>query len=287
MRWPIGMHWAMRAYDQVRPLGCSFVWVNADTLGDPAYADETQALIDSDLDFVLEIKLTSEARLRDLGGAWSRDVANVLALLRELGLLARCLAVQIDDEFYSNFSAGAGHWRPSLWPSIPRPRASWHHLLTEVGHHVEARCADVRRIWGADLPAAGIGMAETGGVIPPTQRHLDWWGINGYLGRGRTTPAAIHALYRDVRRHTTLPIMPVLGVYDDATSIPVPPLTTMAAAYLPVLEEHADRIWSVGLFCLHHPSQWQPASHVSGRGLLELPEGYRRGVRWLADAYGR
>ncbi len=44
-RWPFGLHWAARAYDQVRPLGCSYVWLNADTIGDPAYADDIAAFV--------------------------------------------------------------------------------------------------------------------------------------------------------------------------------------------------------------------------------------------------
>ena len=285
MRWPLGLHWAMRAYHEVRPLGCSYVWVNADTLGDPAYANDTRALVESGLDFVLEIKFNTEARLTNQGGCWERDCRNVRGLLRSLGLLSRMIGVQIDDEFYSNFAMGAGHWPRELWPSVPRAaRLRWHDLLPEVGEHVERRITDLRQAFGSDLPAAGIGMAETGGVIPPRTRGLDWWGVNGYLGRRR--PADVHRLYRDVRRVTSLPLMPVLGTYQDATT-PLAPLATMAAAYLPVLEEHASCIWAVGLFCLHHPSQWPGAAHVQGRGLLELPEDYRRGVRWLADVYGR
>lgn len=284
-RWPFGLHWAQRAYDQVRPLGASFVWLNADTIGDPAFADDIAAFAASGLDFILEIKFTSEARLRNLGGVWERDCVNVLGLLHERGLLARCLAVQLDDEFFSNFVMGAGHWNAQRWPSIPRGWRTWHALLGTVGALVEARIADLRRIWGADLPAAGIGMAETGSIAPPSHRGLDWWGINGYLGHGRPRPEDIHALYRDVRRHTSLPLMPVLGLYEDTTSQPLAPLPTLAAAYLPVLEAHAPRIWAVGLFCLHHPSVYQPQAHVQGRGLLELPDAYRDGVRWLTATY--
>lgn len=287
-RWPLGLHWAQRAYDHVRPLGASFVWINADTIGDPAYADDIAAFVASGLGFVLEIKFTSEARLKNTGGVWERDCRNVRGLLRAHGLLGRCLAVQLDDEFYSNLSHGAGKWDAAAWPSIPRDgRKRWHSLLPEVGEHVERRIKELRQAFGSDMPAAGVGMAETGGVIPPRTAGLDWWGINGYLGRGRPRPEDVHRLYRDVRRHTHLPLMPVLGVYEDATSIPVPPLPTLAAAYLPVLEQHAPRIWAVGLFCLHHPSQYQPAAHVRGRGLLELPDAYRDGVRWLTQAYGR
>ena len=285
MRWPFGLHWAQRAYDQVRPLGASFVWVNADTIGDPAYADDIAAFVASGLDFVLEIKFTSEARLKNLDGCWERDCRNVRGLLRARGLTSRMIGVQLDDEFYSNFALGAGKWDRAAWPSVPRAaRVNWMDLLPEVGEHVERRIADLRQAFGGDLPAAGIGMAETGGVIPPRTNGLDWWGINGYLGSRR--PADVHRLYRDVVRLTRLPIMPVLGTYADATT-PLAPLTAMAAAYLPVLDAHASRIWAVGLFCLHHPSVYQPQAHVRGRGLLELPDAYRDGVRWLTGAYGR
>ena len=287
-RWPIGYHWAMRAYDRVRDYGGSFVWLNADTIGDPAYAADTEAFVASGLDFVLEIKFNSEARLKNLDGCWERDCRNVRGLLRARGLLSRCLAIQLDDEFYSNFAGGAGHWSRDRWPSVPRAaRLRWHDLLPTIGEHVERRIVELRQAFGSDMPAAGVGMAETGGVIPPRTNGLDWWGINGYLGTGRPRPADVHRLYRDVVRLTPLPIMPVLGVYDDDTSMPVPPLSTLAAAYLPVLEQHAPRIWAVGLFCLHHPSQYQPQAHVRGRGLLELPGAYRDGVRWLTQAYGR
>jgi hypothetical protein len=271
----------------VAPLGASFVWLNADTVGDPAYADDLAAFVASGLDFVLEIKFTTEARLTNADGVWVRDCRNVRGLLRAQGLLGRCLAVQLDDEFYARFATSAGTWSRAQWPSVPRAaRLRWHDLLPTIGAHVERRIVDLRQAWGRDLPAAGIGMAEPGGIIPPRTDGLDWWGVNGYLGPTWPRPTDVHRLYRDVLRFTPLPIMPVLGVYEDTTSPPVPPLATLAATYLPVLETHADRIWSVGIFCLHHPSQWAPGAHVAGRGLLELPADYRRGVRWLADTYG-
>lgn len=289
-RWPIGAHWATYAYTPARALGFTFTWINADVVGDPVYADDLQAFIDSGLAFILELKFTSEARLVNRDGVWERDVRNIRDLLRARGLLARCLAPQLDDEFLSRFATSAGSWPRADWPSVPRGhgRKTWHRYLPEIAAHVAARIADVRRIWGADLPARGIGMAETGGIVPPPL-PLDWWGVNGYVGHGRPTPAAIHALYDQVAAHTTLPLMPVLGVYEDRTTIPLPSVPTLGAAYLPVLEAHAAQIWAVGVFCLHHPSRWPGAdpAHVQGRGLLDgLPAEHRAAVRWLTRTYG-
>ena len=98
----IGAHWCARAYPQAVELGFDFCWLNPDTFGNPFYAVDLQAFIDSNLDYVLTFNW-SEDRLLNRGEEWTNDVRHAYAWLRERGLLRRCLAVQFDDEFYGQF----------------------------------------------------------------------------------------------------------------------------------------------------------------------------------------
>jgi len=67
-----------------------------------------------------------------------------------------------------------------------------------------------------------------------------------------------------------------------------PPLTldVLARCYLPLLDRHAAAICAVGIFALHHPSQYAPDLHPEGRGVLELGQPYAAGVRYLTEVYG-
>lgn len=150
---------------------------------------------------------------------------------------------------------------------------------------VAARAHDIRRIFGRHV-GKGVGMAETGAVLAPAD-GLDWWGCDFYL---RSNPimadvATVHRYY-GIAAGRGLPIMPVFEVGADHGREPAS-VTEMAAAYLPVLHTHPSRIWAVGLFSLHHPSQWDAAAHPEGRGILEIGPVYEMAVRFLTGTYGR
>lgn len=270
MRWPIGAHWCARAYPQARDLGFGFCWLAANGLSaDPRSREiaDTDGFLLSPMDYVLLFHLSDEARLLNLGETWTRHVSDTYDRLQSLGLLGRCVAVQLDDEFFTN-------------EYVHRGMQAMH----DAGPHVAARADDVRRIFGGYL-GQGVGMSETGAVLPPT-RGIDWWGLDLYLGPGyydrASTVARLYAAAVSLGR----PIMPVLPLFVDGNRTP-PTLDTLARCYLPLLEQHAASIFAVGVFALHHPSVYAPDLHRAGRGVLELSPAYAAGVRVLTELYGR
>lgn len=288
MRWPIGAHWCQRAWREARGLGLSFAWLNADGLSDDPRSREiadTDGWLASDLSCVLTFHLSSEARLRDTAGLWTGYVEATRDRLQALGALDRVLAVQLDDEWYTRLATASTNPRvfpPQDWPTLPLlSPGPW--LMYQAAPLVAARAETVRRIFGRHV-GAGVGMAETGAYLVPLD-GLDWLGCNFYLRSNPVFPDAptIHRYYQMAARR--LPIMPVFEVGADHGR-PAPDLGELAATYLPVLHGHQARIWAVGLFSLHHPSQWDGA-HGEGRGVLELGASYTDAVRWLTSAYGR
>lgn len=289
MRWPIGAHWCQRAWREARALGLSFGWLAADGLSDDPRSREiadTDGWSASDLSCVLTFHLSSEARLRDTGGAWTGYVEAARDTLRAQGALDRVLAVQLDDEWYTRLAAASTNpavFPPSAWPTLPllSPGAG---LMYHAAPLVAARAETVRRVFGAHV-GQGVGMAETGAYLIPLD-GLDWLGCNFYLRSNPVFPdaATIHRYYRLAAQW--LPIMPVFEVGADQHR-PAPDLAELGAAYLPVLHAHPARIWAVGLFSLHHPSQWDAAAHPEGRGVLDLGQPYTDAVRAFTAAYGR
>jgi len=265
MRWPIGAHYCQHAYATARALGLTFTWLHADGLSDDARSvalHDAAGLLDSGLRYVLTFSLRHPGLLTD-GPRWCGYVEMARDRLRAAGALDRCLAVQFDDEYYSHmYRTGAD--------------------LHAASRHVAARAEDTRRIFGAAV-GAGVGMAETGAVMPPT-RGIDWWGLNVYLAHGYyTTPGQVAGIY-DAAARLGRPLMPILPLFADRGRAPLP-LDALARCYLPLLERHAAAIFAVGLFCLHHPSTYQ-AGHDEGRGVLELGQPYAAGVRYLTEVYG-
>ena len=202
-RWPIGAHWTQHAYDEALDLGLAFTWLNADGFTDDprsvALADVDGCLA-SGLRFVLTFALSSEDRLHNTGGCWTTHVAQVRDRLIARGALDRCLAPQLDDEWYTN-------------------RRYHGHDIGADSVHVAARAEDVRRIFGAAV-GAGVGMAETGSVLPPTI-GIDWWGLNVYWAWGYHDRAKVIALYADAAR-LGKPVMPILPLFADAPWPPMP-----------------------------------------------------------------
>lgn len=269
MRWPIGAHWCQHAYAAARDLGLSFTWLHADGLSDDARSialHDAAGLLDSGLRYVLTFSLRHEG-LKPHGRfdreRWRAYVRMAHGRLREAGALGRCLAVQLDDEYYSHLHRVGAR-------IVPASR-------------IVAECAlDVRLIFGRDV-GAGVGMAETGGVLPPTS-GIDWWGLNVYLAHGYyTSPGEVAAIY-DAAARLGRPLMPILPVFADRGRPPLP-LDALARCYLPLLERHAAAIFAVGIFALHHPSQYQDG-HDEGRGVLELGQPYAAGVRYLTEVHG-
>lgn len=288
MRWPIGAHWCQRAWTQARALGLSFGWLNADGLSpDPRSREiaDPDGWLASGLSCVLTFHLSTEARVRDTAGAWTGSVESARDTLRAQGALDRVLAVQLDDEWYTRLAVSSRDPRlfpPVDWPTLPllSPGAG---LMYHAAPLVAARAHDIRRIFGRHI-GQGVGMAETGAYLIPLD-GLDWLGCDFYLRSNPVFPdaATIHRYYRLAARR--IRIMPVFEVGADHGR-PAPDLAELAAAYLPVLHAHPAQIWAVGLFSLHHPSQWDPAAHPPGRGVLELGAAHEAAVRFLTNAYG-
>lgn len=271
---PVGVHWANGRYGEAADLGFSFVWMSADTLGDPAYADDWRAFTASGLDFVLHLFMT-EARLTNAGGCWERDCANALADLRSRGLLPRLLAIQLHDELHTQLAhvpsfIPAAHW-PALVTLPPALR------LAPVNVWLGQRVAELRAIWGAALPPHGIGIAEAGGVQDCTFSGLDWIGLNVYLGPGYYPDAAAMRRVYDAAAAGPYPLMPVLGVFSE-NGRPAPSLWELGAAYGPILAAHEGKCWALGCFLLAHPG----GAHGQGQGLLDLPPAYREAVSAFA-----
>lgn len=282
MTWPIGAHWTAYAYREAQALGLSFCWLSADGLSDdPASRQiaDTDGYLATPMDYVLTLHLSTEDRLLDRGGCWVRYLSLTRERMEAYRILGRCLAVQLDDEWYSRLYAGA--LGGPAWPSAI---GGGYQRVLQAAPLVAARARDVRRILGPHV-GQGVGMAETGALVPPSS-ELDWWGCNLYLRSNPVVPdiPTLHRLYR-AAAGMGVPIMPVIEVGCDSGR---PPLSVaeLGRAYLPVLEQHAARIWAVGLFSLHHPSQYAPEAHVPGHGILELGEPYTSAVRALTAAYG-
>lgn len=281
----IGAHWSSRAYPQAVELGFDFCWLNPDTFGDPTHQDDLAAFIASGLEYVLTFSW-SEDRLLNRGEAWTIDVRHTYAWLGNRGLLRRCLAVQFDDEFYERVVTSCGNpsvFPPAQWPILSSlPATLGPTLLGTVAHFHGERARELAQIFGDDLPAAGFGCSATGAMELPTFPQQQWWGCNFYLGPGYLPDAAsVHRLYAGAAR-TGLQLMPILGVFADGDREP-PSLMALADCYLPIAEQYGA--WAVGVFCLHHPSTYDPA-HGPGRGILQLPSHYAEGVRWLTAKYG-
>lgn len=269
MRWPIGAHWCQRAWTEARDLGLSFGWLNAEGLGGDSRSRQiadTDGFLACPLDYILTFSLRADPRyLTNEGGAWTRYVSQTRDLMADLP--ATCLGAQMDDEYHSHLLATRGI-----------------DAVREAGPLLAARAEDVRRILGPRV-GQGVGMAETGAVLPPTE-GIDWWGCNVYLGPGYyRDPRRVAAIYRDAAR-INRPLMPVLPLFVDGAASPVP-MDRLAACYLPLLTEHAARIWAIGLFALHHPSTWDRDAHPPSRGVLELGAAHEAAVRFLTGTYGR
>lgn len=263
---PIGAHWCQRAWTSAHLLGFTFCWFPAEGLSDDPRSREiadTHGFRAQPLDYILTFSLRADPRyLTDQDGAWTRYVSETRDRLADLP--ARCLAVQLDDEWYSHVYATRGDT-----------------AMRETGVHVARRAEDVRRILGPRV-GQGVGMAETGAVLPPTA-GIDWWGLNVYLAHGYyTDPRKVAAIYRAAAR-LGRPLMPILPLFADRGR-PVMGLDALASCYLPLLFGHAPRIWALGMFCLHHPGQYDPVTHGEGRGILELGPEYAAAARWLTEA---
>lgn len=265
-RWPIGAHWCQHAYTEAQQLGLSYTWLAADGLTDDPRSvalHDADGMLASGLRYVLTFALSSEDRLRNTRGAWTDHVAQVYDRLRQRGALDRCLAVQLGDEWYTH------RWRRG-------------HDLHADSRHIAARAEDVRRIFGAAV-GAGVGMAETGAVRPPTQ-GIDWWGLNVYLAHGYYDRGTVARIYAEAARLGT-PLMPILPLFADQPWRPMG-LGELGECYLPLLDQHAASIVAVGIFALHHPSVYAPDLHPPGRGVLELPPAYAAAVRVVTALYG-
>lgn len=267
--WAIGAHWCQQAWPEAHALGLSFGWLAAEGLGaDPRsrHLADTDGWLACPLDYILTLSLRADPRyLTDEGGAWTRYVSETRDRMADLP--ATCLAAQMDDEYHSHLLKTRGI-----------------DAVREAGPLLAARAEDVRRILGP-LVGQGVGMAETGAVLPPTA-GIDWWGLNVYLAHGYyTDPRKVAAIYRDAA-DLGKPLMPILPLFADRGR-PALSLETLAACYLPLLTEYASRIWALGVFCLHHPGQYNPGTHGEGRGVLELGPGHEAAVRFLTAAYGR
>lgn len=267
--WPIGAHFCRPGYTEARAHGLAFTWLHADGFTDDPRSIEVHdaaGLLGSGLHYILTFSLRHPGLLTD-GPRWCGYVEMARDRLQAAGALDRCLAVQFDDEFYSHLHRHGED-------------------LAAAAVHVAARAADTRRIL-ASAVGAGVGMAETGGVRPPTA-GIDWWGLNVYLADGYySDPTEVARIYAEAAR-LGRPLMPILPVFADGDAdAPVQPLDVLASCYLPLLARHAAVIWAIGLFCWHHPSQDAPRDHRPGRGVLELGEPYRSAVRALTAIAGR
>lgn len=285
----LGAHWAQRAFSEAKALGFDFVWLNADTLDDPAYQQDIKDLTESGLSYVLTFGFTSEDRLLDHGGAFRHDVANCLRSLQYRGLIDRCLAIQLDDEFYARLYSSAGRWPAADWPLVSKlppeydaqGRPHWRSLVPIAAQVIGQRIADIKSIFGPLMPALGVGLAEPGGVDPPNAQGQAWWGCNFYLSPHYMPDiATVHRMY-GLAAAKGLRLMPVLGMFAEADEAPAS-LETLAACYLPVLERYRERIDMVGVFLLNHPGHYDARHGAPGQDLLTLGEPYTEGVRWLS-----
>lgn len=274
----VGFHWSARAYDEAVALGATFCWMNADTIGQPDHADDWRDWEASGLDAILKIEMT-EARLHDTAGVWQRDMTNLKNGLAERGLLTRVLALQIDDELHTRMAHQPSIMADDQWPGLVHlaPTDRIRPLNVWLGQ----RARELRDLWGDDWPAAGLGIAEAGGVAEVTFPGLKWVGLNVYRNRGyygdQDEPAKAMAAVYDQAAAGPYPLMPVIGVFTDGLQSP-PSLWELGAAYGPILDAHAARCWALGIFCLHHPSVYDNR-HPPGRGLLEIDPIYRAAVK--------
>ena len=286
-------HWIEQAQQFARDLGIKGRWVSVDQLGQPGYAADavTWCLDDYEARFILFIGLT-ETRVYDVDGAWTTHMRNPIRWLRDVGIADRCTAIQFDDEFWSRLSGFGAPQHAATWPSLrgQSPAACWaerHRIAAALGERVE----DLRRIWReySDAPCPPIGVAESGGVVPPTIPTQEWWGLNIYVGSGYVpTPQAVQNIYAQAWAFTSLPIMPLVPTFTERGHRPAD-LATLGRTYAlpfvhggrsyPAILDH-PQTWAAGLFCVRHPSE-DDIAHGDGIGLTKLPSDYADGVRWL------
>lgn len=266
MRVPIGGHHIRRAYGEARDLGLSFGWLGADGLTDDPRSiaiHDPAGFARSGLAYILTFSIGHPGLLQD-GPRWCGYVETARDRLASMGMLDRCLGVQLGDEFYSH---------------LHKIRED----LDAAAVHVRNRAEDVRRIMGRHV-GAGVGMAETGAVLPPVD-GIDWWGLNVYLAHGYyTSPEQVAHIYHEAAR-LGRPIMPVLPLFADNGHPPVS-VEQLASCYLPLLIRYASSIFALGVFCIKHPSGWEEG-HLEGRGVVDLGEPYVGAVRFLTSTFGR
>lgn len=296
MRWPIGAHWADKAYPEAIDLGFSWCFVSATDLinTSPDKVANIQEFIASGLDFVLATSWHTESMLLNSEGAWDQYLYWVRDAMWAHGLMRRCLAAIYDDEFLSRLWAKAGDhavFPPAIWPNVSRCRPNDPGVIAEAAHILADRMRDMRRIFGADMPPGGIGLSETEAYDWPNVVGQDFWSLDLYRGRPGwyiPTTEKVHEYYA-AAAEKGLRLMPVIPVFSDGGHAAVS-VGDLAECYLPLLERHGSRIDWLAVFCLHHPSQYDArheANGHKGRGILQLPYDRRDAVRWLTRTYGQ
>lgn len=282
----VGMHWVHGAYREALEDGVTFTWVKANTLGNPAYAGEWRDWTASGLDAVVQIDL-NEPMLHNTGDCWRVSMTHVKADLMQRGLRPRLHALQIHDELHSRLAHVPNILDAPSWPGLIHAAPA--ERVAPANVWLAQRIAELREIWGADLPRGGIGIAETGGLAEVGD-CWDWIGCNFYRVPGYwPTPKKIHDLYASAAAGP-FRLMPVIGTFVDGAAEPTS-LLEMGAAYGPPLAQHADTFrltddeeW-IAFFCLNHPYTYAPAAHGSGRGILQLDPVYRHEVRKFIRDY--
>lgn len=275
-------HWIERAVPFALGLGLRGGWHNPDTDG-ATLLEACRA--DAGFRFIFN-PFFIQVRLLDTGGTWQREMTHAVTWLVEQDLVDRCAAIQFDDEWWSALAGtrlvnDPGHWPALVGLSLAQRWALRH----QAAQAFVARARQLRTIWRlTGRPCPPIGMAESGAVLPPEFEGQEWWGVNAYYLPGKDyspTAAGVQRLYDAVWAVTRLPVQPVVGIFQEPGTT-LPPLEALASCYWPILQH--PRVWSVGLFAVHHPTQYDPRHGPPAQGVRELPAGYADGVRALCAA---
>jgi len=293
-------HFVEKAQAVARDLGIRGRWIDVNQIGSPGYAAEAVdwCLSDYQARFILFIPW-SQNRLFDepgdfVGGSAWQHMQVPIRWLRDMGIAHQCSHIQLDDEPWSRLSGWGDPRHAAAWPMFTgkAPSECWAARF-QLAEQLTERIRDLRAIWSTvhGTPCPPIGIAESGGVVPPVVSTQDWWGLNIYVGSGYLpTPQAVQHIYAQAWAFTPLPIMPVLPTFTERGAAPAnfdtlmqtyaEPFTVHGRSY-PAILEH-PQTWAAGVFCVRRPSQ-DDAAHGDGVGLTRLPR-HQWFVRALTSA---